>query len=42
MSSMDTFLQYMLMIAKALLKIGGVSLTISFALFLIYVIMKGY
>lgn len=39
---MDTFLQYMLTIAKALLKIGGVSLTISFALFLIYVIMKGY
>lgn len=39
---MDTFLQYMIMIAKALLKIGGVSLTISFALFLIYVIMKGY
>ena len=42
MSSMDTFLQYMLMIAKVLLKVGGVSLILSFALFLIYAIMKGY
>ena len=39
---MDTFLQCILTIAKALLKIGGVSLILSFALFLIYVIMKGY
>lgn len=42
MSSMDTFLQYILMTAKALLKVGGVSLILSFALFLIYAIMKGY
>lgn len=42
MSSMDTFLQYMLMTAKVLIKVGGVSLILSIALFLIYIVMKGY
>ena len=38
---MDTFLQYMLMTAKVLIKVGGVSLILSIALFLIYIVMKG-
>ena len=38
---MDTFLQYMLMTAKVLIKVGGVSLILSVALFLIYTVMKG-
>ena len=39
---MDTFLQYVLMTAKVLIKVGGVSLILSIALFLIYIVMKGY
>lgn len=42
MSSMCILLQYMLMTARVLLKIGGVSTILSFALFIIYAIMKGY